>query len=92
MKQKEIFDLIIERMIDNTREKMLRNDAEYQSLEAKRAELEKKYLQTAQKDMEKAEKYIEIVQETDMRFADVSYMSAIKDTVYLMFKLNLIKE
>lgn len=88
MKQNDIYELIIEKMIDNTREELLKKDEEYLRLEEKRAELEEKLSGLFSEDMKE---YISLVQETNMRFSDVSYMAAVKDTIALIFRLNLIK-
>lgn len=90
-KQNEIYERIIRNMIDNSREEMLRNDEEYLRLEAARTNLEDKYLEDDKYKaaMNLLEQYIDFVQEVDMRFADVSYMAGVKDTIMLMAKLGI---
>lgn len=90
-KQNEIYERIIRNMIDNSREEMLKNDAEYLRLEAARSNLEDKYLEDDKYKaaMELLDLYIELIMEVDMRFADVSYMAGVKDTIMLMAKLGI---
>lgn len=92
-KQNEIYECIIRNIIDSSRDKLLKKDDEYMRLEAMRSDLEDKYLEDEKyKDaMNLLEHYIDLVLEVDMRFADVSYMAAIKDTISLMSRLGLIK-
>lgn len=92
-KQNEIYECIIRNIIDSSRDKLMKKDDEYMRLEAMRSDLEDKYLEDEKyKDaMKLLEHYIDIVIEVDMRFADVSYMAAVKDTISLMSRLGLIK-
>ena len=90
IEQNEIYERIIKNMIDVTREEMLRNDEMYLSLEERRTRLENEYLKDEKHKaaMNLVKEYIDIIQETDMRFADVSYMAAVKDTLSLMAALG----
>ena len=91
-KQNEIFERVISAMSDKTREELLKQDDEYCRLEAKRVEMEMVYLELDEykEAMGLVKDYISIVQETDMRFADVSYMAAVKDTISLMSSLGFL--
>ena len=89
-KQNEIFERVINAMSDKTREELLKQDDEYKSLEEKRSEMEDRILLNFSEAMEKVKDYISLVQETNMRFADVSYMAAVKDTISLMSSLGFL--
>ena len=94
MNQNEIFERIISTMSDKTREDMLKNDNEYCRLEKNRVQLENLYHHMDQyaEAINLVKDYISIVQETDMRFADVSYMAGIKDTISLLVSLGMIRK
>ena len=92
IKQNEIYERIIRTMSDKTREELLEHDDEYCLLEAKRAKVEDDYLLNFSDAMEKVKEYIEIVQETNMRFADVCYIAGIKDTIALMASLGFLEK
>ena len=85
MEQNKIYELIIERIIDNTREELLMCDEEYLRLESKRFEMEKQHLEVIPVNIQK---YIDLSHETDMRIADLSYCAGIKDTISLLSTLG----
>ena len=93
-KQNEIFERVISSMIDKTREQILQNDDEYLSLEEKRARMEDSFLHIDQyaEAMKLVSEYIDIVQQVDMRFADVSYLAGVKDTISLMAGLGFFEK
>lgn len=94
MKQTDIFERIICSVIDATREELAKNDDEYLSMEEERARLEILYLQMDQNnvDINLVNKYIDVSQKTNMRFADISYMAGVRDTISLMYRLGFLKE
>lgn len=90
MDQNDIYERIISTMIDSTRERVAFCDEEYLRLEEKRAELEELYqeIEIYSSALNLLNSYISLVQKTDMRFADISYMSGVKDTISLMSKFG----
>lgn len=94
IEQNEIYERIIKNMIDDTREEMLRKDEEYLCLEEKRSKLEDNFLNEKKHKaaMGLVKEYIDIMQETDMRFADISYMAGVKDTITLMASLGFFND
>lgn len=88
----EVYERVISSISDKTREELLKQDDEYCRLEANRDEMEMMYMELDKykEAMALVKDYISIVQETDMRFADVSYMAAVKDTISLMSSLGFL--
>ena len=89
MELNNIYELIIEKIVDNTREELLMHDEEYLKLESKRAELEHQYLDSLPDTIKEL---IAISLETDMRIADISYCAGIKDTLSLVAELGFFQK
>ena len=92
MKQNDIYERVIRTMIDESREEYVLHDEMYLELEERRSRMENEYLCKYPEAMKLIEDYITLVQETNMRFADISYMCGVKDTISLMVSLKLIRE
>ena len=92
MKQNDIYERVIRTMIDESREENVLHDEMYLELEERRSRMENENLCKYPEAMKLIEDYITLVQETNMRFADISYMCGVKDTISLMVSLKLIRE
>lgn len=93
MEQRDMYERIISLMIDNSREQLMKVDAEYLRLEEARSKIEDVFLNMGLESeiFNLTRTYVDAVQEVDMRYADVSYMSGIRDTLSLLISLDLIK-
>lgn len=92
MNPNDIYERIIIHMIDDTREEMIKNDAEYLELERRCTELENEYLKNEnyKNAIDLLGNYIARIQETNMRFADISYLCGIKDTILFLVSIGLL--
>lgn len=90
---KELLDKNLGQIMDETRVKMAREDVVYQSDERDLAQLEGKYaaLELPEEARRIIDDYIACLQTSDSRYADISYMAGIEDTIKLLKFLDLIK-
>lgn len=79
--------------IDKSRDALIWDDKIYQECSRKEDESEEKYLELglAREQMKIINNYVSDVRTTNHRYSDLSYLSAVKDTVGMLVSLELIK-
>ncbi len=81
----KMIDLALQKFTTDTREEMAQSDSVYKLQEEKILELEEKYkaLNLGEEDRAIVEKYIEEVVALEQRYADLSYLTGIKDAMII---------
>lgn len=88
-----ILEIGLSTFMDKSREEMVKRDITYREKEKKLAEIEKAYisLELSIQVREIIDDYIAQIEDLESKYADISYMAGMRDTLVLLGNMGLLK-
>lgn len=88
-----ISEMGLGKMLDKSRDELIAKDSEFLKLEKKISELEYEYshLELEEEKKKVIEDYVQVLDYTRGAYGDLSYAAGVKDTIFLLNSLGLLK-